>query len=358
MHKSIPFFLALVGAATLPLVVAQEAAPAHPPATPGADSKLGETREIEINPPDGRPEDTKPIPKKAAPPKSPETKKPEVKPGEPQGGSVEAQSTPRNVRRIVSRVPFAERPKKPFVEPEEPKPTFWQRLFGRRRPAATPAPVTATPTPAPGAPKGTPRPKTRPKTTATPAPETGSATPAPTTPKPSTPKPATPAPVKTEGPKPPEVKTESPKIEIAPPPVKAKTEEPKPGATGPEKTTAKVASASPTPKKTGKGKEIPASAPAATPAVKRIAPPPPTGNDPEAQEKFRYEVAKTKALQDPEVSKLKEKADTATTEEEARKAQRAYNKALFNKMRGIDASIKDRVDSIEAVIMKRLDEGQ
>ena len=58
------------------------------------------------------------------------------------------------------------------------------------------------------------------------------------------------------------------------------------------------------------------------------------------------------------MQKLKEKADGAVSDDEARKAQRAYNKALFNKMRSIDSSIKDRADRIEAAIMKRLDSAE
>ncbi|MGB8166981.1 MAG: hypothetical protein WCF18_05780 [Chthoniobacteraceae bacterium] len=118
--------------------------------------------------------------------------------------------------------------------------------------------------------------------------------------------------------------------------------------------------ATPTPKATPAPKSKPPTkgatsvVPAATPA--RKAPVAPSSDaDTDAQEKYRYEVAKNKALEDAEVQKLKEKADGAPTDEEARKAQRAYNKALFNKMRSIDSSIKDRADRIESAIMKRLD---
>ncbi len=115
--------------------------------------------------------------------------------------------------------------------------------------------------------------------------------------------------------------------------------------------------ATPTPKSRGKLKETTSAAPTATPA--RKAPVPPSADaDADAQDKYRYEVAKNKALQDSEVQKLKEKADGATTDEEAKKSQRAYNKALFSKMRSIDPSIKDRADRIEATIMKRLEEPQ
>lgn len=83
--------------------------------------------------------------------------------------------------------------------------------------------------------------------------------------------------------------------------------------------------------------------------------PPAADADAEAQEKYRYELAKNKALEDGEVQKLKEKADGAADDTEARKAQRAYNKALFSKMRSVDPSIKERADRIESAIMKRLD---
>ena len=86
------------------------------------------------------------------------------------------------------------------------------------------------------------------------------------------------------------------------------------------------------------------------------APPPAELTTPEAQEKWKYDETRKKALEDEEVRKLKEKADTAPNEEEGRRALRAYNKALFNKMRSLDPSIKDRIDAMEAGVMKRLGE--
>ena len=76
------------------------------------------------------------------------------------------------------------------------------------------------------------------------------------------------------------------------------------------------------------------------------------------QEKYKYDMAKAKALTDPEVLKLKEKAESAVDEDEGHKAQRAYTKALFNKMRSIDGSIKERADRIEAGIMRRLESSE
>ena len=83
---------------------------------------------------------------------------------------------------------------------------------------------------------------------------------------------------------------------------------------------------------------------------------PPEGNDPEAAEKLKYDQAKATAMEDPEVQELKQKADAAGTEEEVRTALRAYNKALFRKMRRIDPELKDRIDGMEAGVMKRLGE--
>jgi len=82
--------------------------------------------------------------------------------------------------------------------------------------------------------------------------------------------------------------------------------------------------------------------------------PPPDLGSPEAQEKWKYDEAHKRALEDPDVQALKQKADGVTDPEDGRRALRAYNKALFNKMRSIDPSVKERVDAIEAGVMKRL----
>jgi hypothetical protein len=78
--------------------------------------------------------------------------------------------------------------------------------------------------------------------------------------------------------------------------------------------------------------------------------------DPEELEKKRYDQAKAKATEMPEILALKEKADNASTDEESRRALRTFNRALFAKMRQLDPSIKDRADRIEAAIMKRLND--
>jgi hypothetical protein len=91
-------------------------------------------------------------------------------------------------------------------------------------------------------------------------------------------------------------------------------------------------------------------------AAAKRATPPPDLKTPEGQEKWKYDEARAKAAQDQEVRTLKEKADAAANEEEGRRALRAYNKALFDKMRAIDPTIKERIDAMEAGVMKRLGE--
>lgn len=80
------------------------------------------------------------------------------------------------------------------------------------------------------------------------------------------------------------------------------------------------------------------------------------GEDVEAQEKRKYEDARAKALQDAQVQTLKQTADNAVTDDEARTARRTFNKALFGRMREIDPSIKERIDAMEAGVLKRLED--
>lgn len=109
----------------------------------------------------------------------------------------------------------------------------------------------------------------------------------------------------------------------------------------------------------------PAPAPLATPAPRKTPKPKATpatsanaseGNDPEAQEKARFEAAKAKAMDDPKVKSLKDKADQATTDEESKAALRAYNKELFEKVKKIDGGVSDFADQLEKAILKRLGE--
>ena len=53
---------------------------------------------------------------------------------------------------------------------------------------------------------------------------------------------------------------------------------------------------------------------------------------------------------------LKTKADASAFDEEGKNAQRAYNKALFEQMRKLDSSLEGRINSMEALILKKLNE--
>jgi len=88
------------------------------------------------------------------------------------------------------------------------------------------------------------------------------------------------------------------------------------------------------------------------------APEPPAGSDPDTVEDWKYSEAKRKALEESDVQQLKAKAADAADEAEARRAMRAYNKALFNKMRKLEPTLKERIDGTEAALMKRLGEPQ
>jgi hypothetical protein len=74
----------------------------------------------------------------------------------------------------------------------------------------------------------------------------------------------------------------------------------------------------------------------------------------EAQEKARYRQVRAKALEDPNVLSLQDKADTAPNEDEQKAASKSYYKALFDKMREIEPSLKDRIDRTEAATLRRI----
>jgi hypothetical protein len=132
-------------------------------------------------------------------------------------------------------------------------------------------------------------------------------------------------------------------------PATSTTPAPKPPGTTP------APKATPTPKPGAATPKPKAGAtkPAITESTK-LPPEPPADADADTKEKYHFEVAKIKASEDPQIRSLKAKADDATSEEESRKALRAYNKALFDKIRKIDSSVSERADHMEAIIMKRL----
>lgn len=91
-------------------------------------------------------------------------------------------------------------------------------------------------------------------------------------------------------------------------------------------------------------------------------PAPPVSNTPEpisledqeAKDRARFHELKAQALQDPGLKTLKDKADNAAGDA-TRDAEKAYDKALFKKVREMDPSISDYLDRLEAATMKRLD---
>ena len=78
----------------------------------------------------------------------------------------------------------------------------------------------------------------------------------------------------------------------------------------------------------------------------------------DASERARLSEIQTKALEDKQVRSLQEKADNAASDDEQAKASKQYYKALYNKMRKLDESLKNRIDRIESATMKRLEQKQ
>jgi hypothetical protein len=75
----------------------------------------------------------------------------------------------------------------------------------------------------------------------------------------------------------------------------------------------------------------------------------------EAEESARFQAAKAKALQDQHVQDLQTKADSATGDDQ-QLATRRYYRALYDKMRDIDPTLKDRIDRTEAATLRRLEQ--
>ena len=78
--------------------------------------------------------------------------------------------------------------------------------------------------------------------------------------------------------------------------------------------------------------------------------------DRDAQERVRFNTVKAKALEDDKILAFKEKMDTASSEDEQAKASKVYYNALYEKIRKIDPLLKDRIDRMQAVTTKRLEQ--
>lgn len=76
--------------------------------------------------------------------------------------------------------------------------------------------------------------------------------------------------------------------------------------------------------------------------------------DPVETEGKRYAQARAKALEDPQVRELQEKFDSAMDDEAEKEAGKKYYKALFEKIRQNDSSIKERADALEAKALESL----
>ena len=95
------------------------------------------------------------------------------------------------------------------------------------------------------------------------------------------------------------------------------------------------------------------------PSASEYKPPitPPEGADAETKEQYRFDMAKSKAIGDPQIKALKDKADLAeAADEESRAALRAHNKALFEKIKKIDPGVSERADALLKAMLKRLGE--
>jgi len=235
---------------------------------------------------------------------------------------VSAEPSPKRVVRQRSR---AQQPQ-PAVSPQPgvkpAKRPFFERLFenwGKPKPRRG-----ALPSPTPGvSPASSPQPRPT-KRRVKPAPAV-SPTPEETTrPKP------------TPTPKPDRVK-ETPTPTPAPP----RKESPTPTATP-----AKAAGDSGSQDRAIKPGKLKVTKPVEATAVK----PAPPVDDP-----VRYREARTKALADAKVLELQQKMDNATDDDAHRRASREYYKSLFDTMRKIDPSIKERVDRTEAATLKRVE---
>ena len=223
--------------------------------------------------------------------------------------SSEAPAKRAPIRR--KRKPVAVATPVPVATPAPKKPGFWQRVFGKQRPRPTPAPATPKPT--------TPKPLVKKRNvTKTGTAKTGTTKTTSTDTKPDNEKPEV---TNVESVKPVDTKPPAPKTEERSRPPTIKGSKTKGGSTKVENF-----------------------------------PPPPDGSDPDVLEKQKYDQAKAKAASDPKIQELRSKADLAPTEDESRKALRAYNKAMFKRMKEIDPSIKDHVDRMEAAVMSRLGE--
>ena len=120
---------------------------------------------------------------------------------------------------------------------------------------------------------------------------------------------------------------------------------------------------SPSPKKTEKKEPDPGNLQQPVPFVPTPEPEAATKDgvpdilDPEYEKRIRakYAEAKAKALQDSEISKLKEAADAVFDPAERSKALKAYYEALFDEMRDLDPDMASQIDRREKATLRRIE---
>ena len=69
----------------------------------------------------------------------------------------------------------------------------------------------------------------------------------------------------------------------------------------------------------------------------------------------KYRELKNKAVEDPHILALRDKADAAVGDEEYAAASRIYYKALFAKIRKLDPSMTDYINRVESATMRGLE---
>jgi len=134
---------------------------------------------------------------------------------------------------------------------------------------------------------------------------------------------------------------------------------PVPGATPEAETKPPTAENTPAPEATPKPKPggLTEQVPFVPPAEKQEAPMVETETpaEEEAEVSGKFQAAKTKALSDPEIMDMQSKADSVTGDD-AKAATKRYYRALYDKMRDIDPTLKDRIDRTEAATLRRVDQ--
>lgn len=120
--------------------------------------------------------------------------------------------------------------------------------------------------------------------------------------------------------------------------------------TGP-KNTPPAATPAPSPKEgmTSDVPFVPAQTPEPSATAKQV-----SIEEQEAKDKARFNELKAQALEDPAIKALRDKADSLVGQA-GKDAQRAYYKALFDKVRATDPSISDYVGRLEKFAMKRFE---